>query len=586
MIEKLNKLKFLNHQISLIFALLIILPIKSYSDTLFYEISDFKFNNSNEDYIQKLISSPVTKSYKFVKINKLVLNRSIFINLDEKRIFEAKLLKTGKIINVVTNDESIYGSFMIKNNRIRGYINYNYDKYEIKPIDPVTYLIILLDQTKIPSEYCDFEKHYPQLLSNDDEEIIQTIQDECYIRVLVAYTPAARNERGGDEAINAEIDLAIELTNQSYENSQVHQRIELARTVLTNYNESVNILTNLNRLIGKNDGYMDEIHYLRDMYSADCVVLVYADSSVCGVAPGIFVTANYAFCLVSSGDPGNPNLPCLTYNYSFAHELGHLMGCRHQLGQDPNNNPFPYGHGYCDQNGNWRTIMSYRYNSNNTLCGNSRINYWSNPYVYYQGQPMGTPQCCNNVRVLNETEATIREFRITPMFLTIPDHFVPHYNIANFLAKSYLESSENFICDVNSDVTFRAGDMITLKNGFQARSGCKFHAFIDNCGDTPSAIISANIADNTNLYYILFPNYPNPFSDKTEIVFNLPKESQVQLMVYNSMGIAVATLVNNETKPEGEHRVIFDSSYLPAGIYFYSLRASEYYQVRQMILLK
>ena len=62
--------------------------------------------------------------------------------------------------------------------------------------------------------------------------------------------------------------------------------------------------------------------------------------------------------------------------------------------------------------------------------------------------------------------------------------------------------------------------------------------------------------------------YPNPAENFTTFSFNLKKESDVRLEVYNKEGKKIITLVN-EQKPSGNHSVDFNLTNLAAGIYFY-----------------
>jgi hypothetical protein len=80
-------------------------------------------------------------------------------------------------------------------------------------------------------------------------------------------------------------------------------------------------------------------------------------------------------------------------------------------------------------------------------------------------------------------------------------------------------------------------------------------------------------------------NYPNPFNPVTTIQYNLPEQSFVTLKVYNIRGEEVTTLVETE-KQAGQYRVTFDASELNSGVYFYSLKAGTYKNVKRMILIK
>ena len=85
--------------------------------------------------------------------------------------------------------------------------------------------------------------------------------------------------------------------------------------------------------------------------------------------------------------------------------------------------------------------------------------------------------------------------------------------------------------------------------------------------------------------YSLSQNYPNPFNPTTSIKFNLPKSSDVKLVVYDMLGREVRTLVN-EFKQAGNHIVDFNASALSSGSYFYRITAGEFTDTKRMILLK
>jgi hypothetical protein len=85
--------------------------------------------------------------------------------------------------------------------------------------------------------------------------------------------------------------------------------------------------------------------------------------------------------------------------------------------------------------------------------------------------------------------------------------------------------------------------------------------------------------------YVLHQNYPNPFNPLTEIVYKMPKAGSVSLHVFDVLGREVATLENGHVGA-GLHRVTFDGSYLPSGIYFYRLRVVDFTAAKKMVLLK
>jgi len=83
----------------------------------------------------------------------------------------------------------------------------------------------------------------------------------------------------------------------------------------------------------------------------------------------------------------------------------------------------------------------------------------------------------------------------------------------------------------------------------------------------------------------LRPNYPNPFSRITTIPFALSQATHVTLRVYDVLGRAVATLVD-EVRPAGPHTVAWQPNDLPNGLYFYRLQTGNASQSGTMTLTK
>jgi len=83
----------------------------------------------------------------------------------------------------------------------------------------------------------------------------------------------------------------------------------------------------------------------------------------------------------------------------------------------------------------------------------------------------------------------------------------------------------------------------------------------------------------------LYQNYPNPFNPTTTIKYSLPEQQFVSLKVYDILGSEVATLVN-EQKPVGNYEVNFDATKLSSGVYFFQIRADNFWETKKMLLMK
>ncbi|MBW6516456.1 MAG: immune inhibitor A [Candidatus Cloacimonetes bacterium] len=85
-------------------------------------------------------------------------------------------------------------------------------------------------------------------------------------------------------------------------------------------------------------------------------------------------------------------------------------------------------------------------------------------------------------------------------------------------------------------------------------------------------------------------NYPNPFNPVTNIAFTLPQQERVELKIFNIKGELVKTLIN-DTMDTGDHTVQWygnnnQNRKVSSGIYFYSIQAGQYRDIKKAVLLK
>ncbi|NOS84701.1 MAG: T9SS type A sorting domain-containing protein [Ignavibacteria bacterium] len=100
-----------------------------------------------------------------------------------------------------------------------------------------------------------------------------------------------------------------------------------------------------------------------------------------------------------------------------------------------------------------------------------------------------------------------------------------------------------------------------------------------------------NEPKNIPLVFRISQNYPNPFNPVTKINYDLPKDSKVNIVIYDILGREVKRLVNNELKTAGSYIVDFNAMNYASGVYFYRIEAEEpngnkFVDSKKMVLLK
>lgn len=88
----------------------------------------------------------------------------------------------------------------------------------------------------------------------------------------------------------------------------------------------------------------------------------------------------------------------------------------------------------------------------------------------------------------------------------------------------------------------------------------------------------------------LLQNYPNPFNPTTTIDYQIPRATQVKLVIFNAMGKRVRGLVDAWQNP-GKYRITWDARndagmQVAAGVYFYRMNAGGYVDRKKMIFLR
>ena len=139
--------------------------------------------------------------------------------------------------------------------------------------------------------------------------------------------------------------------------------------------------------------------------------------------------------------------------------------------------------------------------------------------------------------------------------------------------------------------TFKAGDQIVIRFLlFSDPNTVGWGWTVDNLVIQENATAVAEETSPLPKTFSLEQNYPNPFNPTTKIEYALPKNAAVKLVVYNSLGQQVRTLLDMK-KEAGFHEIEWDGrndagQAVATGMYFYRLTTPDYVRTLKMLFVK
>lgn len=104
-------------------------------------------------------------------------------------------------------------------------------------------------------------------------------------------------------------------------------------------------------------------------------------------------------------------------------------------------------------------------------------------------------------------------------------------------------------------------------------------------GHTENIILGPN-SKNTNPAASSVTARPNPTTGHTVLQYSIAEPGFARLTVSDALGQHIATLADNSDHPPGTFEVRFDSSELPSGIYYYTLRSGTFVQTKKLMIIK
>ncbi|HEX2869521.1 MAG TPA: aryl-sulfate sulfotransferase [Ignavibacteriales bacterium] len=160
-------------------------------------------------------------------------------------------------------------------------------------------------------------------------------------------------------------------------------------------------------------------------------------------------------------------------------------------------------------------------------------------------------------------------------------HLLSGNGSVTVIADSVTSNTKAFLWEVPSSIKLDSLYRIRITSLDHANlTDTSDHTF--SIGKATSGVSDLKVSSTS---YQLCQNYPNPFNPITTITYSIPKESNVELKVYNMLGSEVTTLVSKKQNA-GVYSLHFDGSNLPSGIYIYTIHAGQYRASKKLVLLK
>jgi len=174
---------------------------------------------------------------------------------------------------------------------------------------------------------------------------------------------------------------------------------------------------------------------------------------------------------------------------------------------------------------------------------------------------------------------------------TNPHPDVTQYSIFRSTTPGFSPSQQNLIGQT-TDTYFRDESVLnvaTLYYRVAVEDDAHNRSVSEEIAVTTSDVKFSGEADTPETYQ-LNENFPDPFNPSTEIAFQIPKDGQVTIIIYNLLGEKVKTLTN-QFYATGRYRLTWNGqddhghdAY--SGIYFYRMEAGEFQASGKMILTR
>ena len=522
----------------------------------------------------------------------------------ENTIWSGKMTGIPGTVVLVQNIEDGLSGSVIMDDRA--------ENYQIEAIDRSVHIIVRRKQAKGGDDtpWNDTAESFAKTSGYAPPIAGGAAANNKKVRLLFVYTAAAKN---ASPNITTRITTAVQEVNTFLLNQGIYivnggsQSFSVTNrySAQVSYSEGTgannNYLTHITNL--KNNQVGNTLS-LRNTYGADITVLIVNGlgwnpaAGVNNVLGSVGVgdipanSANQAFLVISQS--------ALTGEVTLAHEIAHLFGGKH-FDDTQTTTGLTYARGFRLAPINRKTIIA------GGAVPGDYITMWSDDTQLFQGSPLGTANH-DMVRGLKQYNATVAAFKSDPIInvsISGPTTLASGQNgtwTANVSGggtqypcrawysrpsssstwsheATYCNGVKNFT-DYFYQTTYLKvvatdDDGQAAENTWYVSIGGGYKSDITDLGTLEE------LPDITELHQ----NYPNPFNPSTSISYSISKEAFVNISIYDVLGRTVEVLVDQK-QTAGYYSVPWEAIGLPGGVYFITLKTSDFVVTKQMTLLK
>jgi hypothetical protein len=305
-------------------------------------------------------------------------------------------VSSSKVVFIATSDSSFIGTVQVGDSI-----------FQISQVRDSVHTIQKLQQSNFPEELPpDTPARTPA--REGSEAVSDALElancSPVNVDILVVYTSRANTDAttGNQPDIRDRAKLAVGQANAALRDSKIPHQFSLVGVVEVPYNFEGDIRRDLERLRVVGDGFLDEVHALRDQTKADIVSLWVSGASACGLGYLLRdLQPTHAFNVV--------RYDCATFPYSFTHEVGHNLGLDHDRNNSqPPGGIEPFSFGYQDPGGAFRTVEAYQRGCDGK-CDRQLL--FSTPQVSFLGKPAGVALVADNASSARKTMCVAARWR-------------------------------------------------------------------------------------------------------------------------------------------------------------------------------